>query len=42
MKSHLRVNGNILQIFDGQINIIKIIMIIDLINGNGCYRQQDA
>ena len=35
--------GNILQIFDGQINIIQIIiMIIDLINGNGCYKQQDA
>lgn len=35
--------GNILQIFDGQVNIIQIIiMIIDLINGNGCYRQQDA
>ena len=35
--------GNILQIFDGQLNIIQfIIMIIDLINGNGCYIQQDA
>ena len=28
--------GNILQIFDGQMNIIKfIIIIIDIINGNG-------
>lgn len=35
--------GNILQLFDGQINIINvIIMIIDLINGNGCYTQQSA
>ena len=34
--------GSILQLFDGQINIINIIiMIIDLINGNGCYRQID-
>lgn len=33
--------GNILQIFDGQINIIQIIiMLIDLIDG--CYRQQDV
>lgn len=32
--------GNILQIFDGQINIIQIIiMLIDLINDNCCYRQ---
>ena len=30
--------GNIMQLFDGQLNIIKmIIMIIDLINGNGCF-----
>jgi len=35
--------GSILQIFDGQINLIKIIiMIIDLINKNGCYKQQNA
>ena len=35
--------GSILQLFDGQINIINIIiMIIDLINGNGCYTQQSA
>ncbi len=34
--------GNILQLFDGQMNIIQIIiMIIDLINGNGCYKQQE-
>lgn len=34
--------GGILQLFDGQMNIIQIIiMIIDLINGNGCYKQQD-
>lgn len=33
--------GNILQIFDGQLNIIQIIiMIIDLINKNGCYTQE--
>lgn len=35
--------GSILQIFDGQINLFKIIiMIINLINGNGCYTQQSA
>ena len=35
--------GSILQIFDGQINLVQIIiMIINLINGNGCYIQQDA
>ena len=35
--------GSILQIFDGQINLIKIIiMIINLINKNGCYKQQNA
>ena len=35
--------GSILQLFDGQLNIIQmIIMIIDLINGNGCYKQQQA
>ena len=34
--------GGILQLFDGQMNIIQIIiMIIDLINGNGCYKQQN-
>ncbi len=34
--------GGILQLFDGQMNIIQIIiMIIDLINGNGCYKQLD-
>ena len=34
--------GGILRVFDGQINLIQlIVMIIDLINGNGCYRQQD-
>lgn len=35
--------GSILQLFDGQINIIQIIiMIIDLINGNGCYVQKNS
>lgn len=35
--------GSILQIFDGQINLVQIIiMIINLINGNGCYTQQSA
>lgn len=35
--------GSILQLFDGQMNIIQIIiMIIDLINGNGCFKQQDV
>ena len=35
--------GSILQIFDGQISLIEIIiMIIDLINKNGCYKQQNA
>lgn len=35
--------GSILQIFDGQINLVQIIiMIINLINGNGCYTQQNA
>lgn len=34
--------GGILQLFDCQINIIQIIiMIIDLINRNGCYKQLD-
>ena len=34
--------GSILQLFDGQMNIIQIIIaIIDLINGNGCYMQQE-
>lgn len=34
--------GSILQLFEGQINIIHIIIaIIDLINGNGCFRQQE-
>ena len=34
--------GNILQIFDGQNNIIQLIVrIIDLINGNGCYTQKN-
>lgn len=33
--------GSILELFDGQMNIIQIIIaIIDLINGNGCYKQQ--
>jgi type I restriction enzyme R subunit len=35
--------GSILQIFEGQINLVQIIiMIINLINGNGCYTQQNA
>ena len=35
--------GSILQIFDGQINLVQIIiMIINLINGNGCYTQQSV
>lgn len=35
--------GSIIQLFDGQMNIIQIIiMIIDLINGNGCFKQQDV
>ena len=34
--------GSILQLFEGQINIIHIIIaIIDLINGNGCFKQQE-
>lgn len=34
--------GSILQLFDGQMNIIQIIIaIIDLINGNGCFKQQE-
>lgn len=34
--------GSILQLFNGQINIIQIIIsIIDLINSNGCYKQQE-
>lgn len=34
--------GSILELFDGQMNIIQIIIaIIDLINGNGCYKQQE-
>jgi len=34
--------GSILQLFDGQMNIIQIIIaIIDVINGNGCFKQQE-
>jgi len=34
--------GSILQLFDGQINIIQIIIaIIDLINRNGCFQSQE-
>ncbi len=35
--------GSILQLFDGQMNIIQIIIaIIDVINGNGCFKQQES
>ena len=34
--------GSILQLFDGQMNIIQIIIaIIDVINGNGCFKQRE-
>ena len=35
--------GSITELFEGQINILHIIvMIIDLINQNGCFRQENV